>query len=91
LYVVDDFSDLTVPKTKTIQALISSLGLTGKKVVFFAENLKTDNVNLALSARNIPKVTVALPANISVKSVVEADAVIMTKAALQEIEGRLAA
>jgi large subunit ribosomal protein L4 len=91
LFVVDDFSALTQPKTKLVVEMLDKLGVSGKKVLILAEQLKTDNKNLQLSARNIPNVTISLPLNLSVKTLIEADAVIMTKAALQEIEGCLVA
>jgi len=91
LFVVDNFSDLNAPKTKFIVQLLSNLGVSGKKVLILAEQLKTTNHNLQLSARNIPLVTISLPLNLSVKTLIEADAVIMTKAALHEIEGCMVA
>jgi large subunit ribosomal protein L4 len=91
LFVVTDFSALDVPKTKTLASMLGGLGLTDKKVLILAEQLKTDNRNLQLSARNIPNVTVSLPLNLSVKTLIEADAVIITQAALQEIEGCMVA
>ena len=91
LFVVADFADLTLPKTKVLANMLSNLGLTDKKVLILAEQLKTSNKNLQLSARNIPNVTVSLPLNLSVKSLIEADAVIMTQTALQEIEGCMVA
>jgi large subunit ribosomal protein L4 len=91
LLVVDDFASFTAPKTRQLNAMLKQLGLCDKKLLILADGLKADNVNLALSARNLPKVTISLPLNLSVKTLIESDAVIVTKSALQALEGRFVA
>jgi large subunit ribosomal protein L4 len=91
LFVVDSFDHLEAPKTKVMGAFLANLGLEGKKVLILSEDLKTSNKNLYLSVRNLPTVSVSLPLNLSVKRLLEVDAVVATSAAIQMIEGRLVA
>lgn len=86
--VLEDFSFLATPKTKEMAALLNGLELNGKKVVILADYKADENQNLKLSARNLPNVKLRLPHNLSVKDLLEADAVLVTKAALQEINER---
>ena len=48
-----------------------------------------ENTNLELAARNLPTVKVILPSNLNVKDLLEADSVVMTEAAVNEITERL--
>lgn len=89
--VVEDFSFLASPKTKEIAKLLKGLGLEDQKVLFLAHYNQESNQNLFLSARNIAKVKLSLPHNLSVKDLLDVDAVIATQAAVEEINERYAA
>ena len=48
-----------------------------------------ENKNLELSARNIPSVKIILPSNLNVKDLLEADSVVITESAVNDITERL--
>ncbi|NRA39096.1 MAG: 50S ribosomal protein L4 [Planctomycetes bacterium] len=56
LYAVEGLGGLEKPNTKTIDALLSGMGLKGRGVLFVSEG---NNKNLHLSARNIQKADVS--------------------------------
>ena len=88
IVVVKDFSTITEPKTKLMVSALKSLNVNGKVLV--VANLKADeNKNLELSARNIPSGKLLLPSNLNVKDLLEADFVVMTESAVNEITERL--
>ena len=72
------------PKTKAFLAKINDIGTD--KVLFITEEL---NENLLLAARNLPYVAVLTPNSIDPVSLVYAEKVIATTAALKLIEERL--
>lgn len=88
--VFEDFSFLKTPKTKDFAAVLKALGFEGKKVLVLADLKAQENANLQLSARNIPGVKVSLSSNLSVKDLIEADAVLITQGAVEEINTRYA-
>ena len=51
-----DYKDLKTPQTKTLAQFLSSLNLTGKRVLFLAEKGDTDYTTLSKNLRNLPKV-----------------------------------
>jgi len=69
-------------------ATLKSLNDSGK-VLVIADTKAEENANLELSARNIPSVKLLLPTNLNVKDLLEADFVVMTEAAVNEITQRL--
>jgi len=73
------------PKTKDMVAKLSSID--AKRVLILAEEL-TDN--LILASRNIPYVEVATVSGLNPVTLVSADKVIATSAAVKQIEERLA-
>jgi len=77
---------LETPKTKDFKAVLTGLSVDKKALVVTA-NLEE---NVALSARNIPGVTVVTADGISVLDVVSHDKLIMTKAAVEKVEEVLA-
>ena len=88
LVVVKDFSTIAEPKTKLMVSALKSLNVSGKTLI--VADLKADeNKNLELSARNIPSVKLILPSNLNVKDLLEADYVVMTEAAVNDITERL--
>lgn len=89
--VVDDFSFLSGPKTKEVASLLNNLGVYGKKVLMLVDYKAPENQHLLLSARNIDKVKISLPHNLSVKDLLDAEAVVATRQAVEEINERYAA
>ncbi|MBR1618800.1 50S ribosomal protein L4 [bacterium] len=88
LVIVKDFSTISEPKTKLMVSALKSLNVSGK-VLIVANFAADENKNLELSARNIPSVKLLLPNNLNVKDLLEADFVIMTESAVNEITERL--
>ena len=87
--VVKDFSEIKEPKTKFAAAALKALKAEGK-VLIIADTKLSENANLELSARNLPKVKIILPSNLNVKDLLEADTLLMTEAAVLDITERLA-
>ena len=88
IIVVKDFSAITEPKTKLMAGIIKSLNLAGK-ILVIADLKAAENANLELAARNIPTVKLLLPTNLNVKDLLEADTLIITESAINEITERL--
>lgn len=88
LVIVKDFSTIAEPKTKLMVSSLKSLNVSGK-VLIVADTKAEENKNLELSARNIPSVKLLLPTNLNVKDLLEADFVVMTESAVNEITERL--
>ena len=86
--VVKDFSAIKEPKTKLMVSALKSLNVSGK-VLIIADTKAAENSNLELAARNIPSVRLILPSNLNVKDLLEADSVVITEAAVQDITTRL--
>jgi large subunit ribosomal protein L4 len=74
------------PKTKDFKAVLNGLSVDKKALIVTADLEE----NVALSARNIPGVTVVTANGINVLDVVNHDKLIMTKAAVQKVEEVLA-
>ena len=88
LVIVKDFSSLEQPKTKEFAKILEALKVTGK-VLVIAELSTAENNNLELAARNLPNVRLILPSNINVKDILEADSIIATESAINDITERL--
>ena len=88
LIVVKDFSQIAEPKTKLMVSALKSLNVTGKTLII-ADFKADENKNLELSARNIPSVKLLLPSNLNVKDILEADFVVITESAVNDITERL--
>lgn len=88
MVVVKDFSAITEPKTKLMVSALKSLNVTGK-ILIVADVKAEDNKNLELAARNIPSVKIILPSNINVKDLLEADFVVITESAVNDITEKL--
>lgn len=74
------------PKTKEFTAVLKGLSVDSKALIVTA-NL---DENVALSARNIPGVTVVTANGVNVLDVLNHDKLIMTKAAVEKVEEVLA-
>ena len=88
LIVVKDFSEIKEPKTKLMISALSSLKAAGK-ILIIADTKAAENQYLELAARNIPSVKIILPSNLNVKDLLEADFVVMTESAVNDITERL--
>ncbi len=87
LVVVKDLA-IAEPKTKLMMSVLDSLKVAGK-ILIIADVKAAENNNLELAARNIPSVKLLLPSNLNVKDLLEADSVIITESAVNEITERL--
>ena len=85
--VVDKF-DLDAPKTKTFVGIMEAINAP-KKTLFVVANGE-DATNAALSVRNIPNTKMLPSTGINVFDLVHANKVVMTSAAVKEIEEALA-
>jgi large subunit ribosomal protein L4 len=74
------------PKTKDFKTVLGGLSVEKKALIVTADL----DENVALSARNIPGVTVVTADGINVLDVVNHDKLIMTKAAVEKVEEVLA-
>lgn len=88
MVVVKDFSTISEPKTKLMVSALKSLNVSGKTLIV-ADFKSDENKNLELSARNIPSVKVILPSNLNVKDLLEADFVVITESAVNDITEKL--
>lgn len=70
------------PKTKEFAAVLKNLSVSKKALVVTDDS----DVNVALSARNIPGITVVEANGINVLDVVSHDQLIITKAAVEKVE-----
>jgi large subunit ribosomal protein L4 len=86
LLVVDSFG-FDKPSTKQGAATIKALGLEGRKVTVV---VGIDDVNVVLSLRNLPKVRVITTSEANTYDLVDSTAVLVTKSALEYLEGVLA-
>ena len=74
------------PKTKDFKGVLNALSVDSKALIVTADL----DENVALSARNIPGVTVVTADGINVLDVLNHDKLIMTKAAVEKVEEVLA-
>ncbi len=88
LVIVKDFSAISEPKTKLMVSALKSLNINGK-ILIIADFRADENKYLEMAARNIPSVKLLLPANLNVKDLLEADTVVLTEAAVNEITEKL--
>ena len=81
-FVVVDALTLDAPKTKDFVKVLTDLSVATKSLIVTADV----NENVALSARNIPGVTVLTAEGINVLDLVSANKVVITKDAVAKIE-----
>lgn len=79
---VVDALNLDVPKTKEFKTVLSNLEQP-KKVLVVTES---EDVNVALSARNIPGVQVTTAQGLNVLDITSADSVVITESAAKKVE-----
>lgn len=87
--VVKDFSELKEAKTKAMAQILKDLKAEGK-VLIIADFKADENKNLEMSARNIASVKLLYPSNLNVKDLIEANSIVATESAINEITERLA-
>lgn len=87
--VVKDFSELDSIKTKAVANILKDIKAEGK-VLIIADLKAGENKNLEKSARNIASVKLLYPSNLNVKDLIEADSIVATENAINEITERLA-
>ncbi len=80
--VVTDEIKLDEPKTKTLLAKMSDMGI-GDKVLIVTES---DDLNLFLAARNLPHVEIEDVAGLNPVNLVGAEKVVMTTEAIKRVE-----
>ena len=80
--VVEDFN-FEAPKTKQFVELLKNLNVEGKKPLFV---LPGSNKNVYLSARNLPKVNVAIASDINTYGVLNAGVLVLTEGSVAQIE-----
>ncbi len=88
LTIVKDFSELKEAKTKNMVKILSDIKAQGK-ILIIADIKADENKNLVLAARNIASVKLLLPSNLNVKDLVEADSIVISESAINEITERL--
>ena len=86
--IIKDFSAISCPKTKEFIKVLDSLEVSGK-ILVIADIYNAENQNLKLSSKNVPNVKLILPSNINVKDILEADQIVMTESAINDITERL--
>jgi len=90
--VMEDFSFLSSPKTREMAQLLKAMGFQDdQKVLILADYKAAENQHVFMAARNLPGVKLRLPHNLSVKDLLDADAVLASAGAIQEINERYAA
>ncbi len=85
-FIVVDELAFETPKTKLFQEVLNNLQVENKVLVV----INNDNDNAQLSARNLPNVKVVDENNVNVFDLVNSEKVIITKAALSNVEEVLA-
>lgn len=79
LIVLDQLT-MSAPKTKEFKSILDSLNIEGKVLIV------SEDKNVQLSARNLPKVKVITINGLNVEDVVNCDKLILTKDAIEKIE-----
>ena len=88
IVVVKDFSTIAEPKTKTFVSIIEAIQAPKKTLFVVADS--EDATNVYLSARNIAGATVMSASAINTYDLVNANKVVMTSAAVKQVEEALA-
>jgi large subunit ribosomal protein L4 len=82
--VIDGFK-FDAPKTKTMRALLATLGVKGSVLIVVAER----DTNVELSGRNLPGVRVLPVMGLNVEDVLRHETLLVAKPALDAIDARL--
>lgn len=79
--------EIDQPKTKAMLAALKDMGIMGKKNLIVADKIAD---NLRLSSRNIRNLNVVLDKNMNIYDLLNAENVVITKAAVQNLKEKLA-
>jgi len=82
IVIIDGLDALEAPKTKLVAGVLAKIGLEGKRSLVVSEAHAS---NLYLSARNIPKVSVAERRNVGAGQVLTHSNLVFTKAAIEAL------
>ena len=82
LTVLEDFT-FDQPKTKEYANMLANLEMTGNRTLLV---LATNDINITLAARNLPKTSVISAAQLSTHAIVNAKNLLMSESAITEIE-----
>ncbi|QLG46085.1 50S ribosomal protein L4 [Costertonia aggregata] len=85
IFVLEDFTFET-PKTKDFINVLKSLGLENKKSLFV---LGDSNNSVYLSSRNLKQSEVIINSELSTYKILNANSIVLTEGALEEIESNL--
>jgi large subunit ribosomal protein L4 len=89
IVVVESFADLKQAKTKEMVASFKGMGIVGKKILLVLDYVGADSINAQRCARNIDRVKVIHHNDLNVKDLLDADSIVVTKAAVELVEKRL--
>lgn len=81
ILVVEDFS-FEAPKTREFNAIRKSLQLDGKRSLLV---LGTENRNVLLSARNLPRTEVSVASGLNTYSIMKAQYLLLTESSVEQI------
>lgn len=82
--LISNTSDDQKPKTKSFAELLKKLNLNAKKTLLISSKLKNDTV--AMSARNIPKITLCSSSSVNPYILLNHEKVIFMESALEELQ-----
>ena len=85
ILVIDEVS-IDSPKTKDFFALLKSLGISDKKIIFL---LDSNNKNVFLSGRNLPNVKIMDAINASTYDLLDAELLVFEKSGLKKLDDQL--
>lgn len=85
LVVIEDFS-FEAPKTKAFIEIANNLKLNGSKMLMV---LPEASKNVYLSARNLPKIKLAIASDVNTYGILNAEVMVLTESALGKIEAVL--
>lgn len=83
------YSELKNPETKTLANFLKALNLTGKRVLFLADQGEADFTTLSKSLRNIPKVEFMLLPSVSGYDLALCNQLVILETALGELKETL--
>lgn len=97
VYILEDFSELKKPHTKTVWNFLCAHKIEGRPALFVGEGTYQNGVSvpsdkhdvMRKSVQNIPRSAFVLASNVNGYDVVCAHNIVMTKAAFEELSTRL--
>ncbi|MCX5897929.1 MAG: 50S ribosomal protein L4 [Proteobacteria bacterium] len=82
--LIIDKLEFPVIKTKAVVSILKQLGLSNVLII------EQENLNLEMSARNVPHVKVMRPEGLNVYDVLKYEHIVITQPCVEKIQGRLA-